>query len=469
MTFHITETYKILIEHHGFFFGILEYIRENRNILPNNNVIPKDKYLEEYYNYINNLKIKRANEISKIEKALSLENMIFHDFISYESQFHELEYISISEHILQIFQNIYKEYMTPLTDSQYNEFITIMSDYKIKFKESNLLKTALLEEQIDALLSFLLRVEDAIKGTYKTLSYKKDNLASKNASNNTIEKIKEVKKLQKKYIIPIYQFTNNNHKFIQELTELINLLEDRKKLPKLKERLEFYQQLFYIYASRFKPIRVYISKYIEQNEREIYLNISTEKKLNELNDLLYDLQLGNGKKRYVYKIEGVEKIDTIFNNNTNQNYKQKNTKSIPISSEYFQFLSDYSKEELGKNVHTLKIRFYENENYEELQKQKNIQIERQKNFENILVSFDLYIKKQMNFLIENDVDCSETILSFLKDRDWEIGQFQYIIKKFLENNKKQYDFYLKNKKELQHKNIKTSYYGFGIKNKGNKI
>ena len=463
MNLNITDTYSYIIENRAFFFNILEFIRDNKEELPNEYTLPKDFYEKELFKYINN--IKSESDAIKIEKALSISNLYSHDFVLIENNFEDIEYLSIDVHIIKIFQNIYKEYMTPLTDTQYKEHITLVKSYRKQFEESTLIKSKGLDEKVDAILELLGRIENDLKGTYKTLKYKKEHLSNEQNQNTTLKKLKEVKELNNKYILPIYTFTNDKATFITELITIIKILKDREKLYLLRKKIELYIQRFYIYADRIRPIRIYISKYIEQNEREILLNISTEKRMDEINEIIYNLQKINSNKKYIYKMEGLCNIDFIFKNSTINNTKDKNIKTMHVKEDNVQFLLDFIDEEIGKNIHKIKTTFYENKQFEEINLRNELRKVRTQQVLELNKLFDIHLQKHNDVLLKNNIECTEFIERFLSEKEWNIGDFQYLVKKLLEYNNKNIKIELGRESTLIRNKVKTTYYKFYIKNK----
>jgi len=469
MAFNIEETYKIIINENYFFYNIIEYIKFNSEQLPSNNVIPINIYEDFLDKYISNNKNKP--EINKIEEALSINSLIQNNIFSNVNQIEGISYVIITQHILDIFQNIFKKHMNALTESQYQEHQLLMLEKRKYFENSSLIKSKELEEEIDTLKKFLERISETLRSSLSALKYQKNNLSKQNDLEVTIsgkiKKLKKVKEIQNKYIIPLYRFTSKNSYFIKDFEALRVFLDNKNKLYNVRRLLDFYLKSYLITMKEISEIRKYFNNYINQTEKELYINLGSEDLLNKILEINNVLEDG---RRTKYKLwnqnKELKKINTFFYNIPSNIYSHKGIKKDSINQNKFNQYFYYQKELKNENSHKLLTKIFENKQYEEMKIFNELQKKQKEYNKELLYDF----KEKLKIINYETEEITSFVLKFLntKEDKWHIGHFQFLVNKVVKYNKTKNKVILESALFIKN-DYKTKYFKFKLKERKNEL
>jgi len=438
-------TYKIIIEEHNFFKEILSHIEEEvkKNDDNKTNIISLLNYerlLEEHLDstYLNNIR-----KYESVKNTLSFENLSSHNLIRI---IHTNEYnitsINIAGHVVDMLENIHKEFHKPITEAHYNSYITQLDSYKRQFSDSSLHKSQDLNNLTAALYDTLEDVYNKISSSIESLRYQKSNLSKKNADDDAnIElkrlKIKQVNKIRVVYIDSLYSFLNRNNKFVIDILGLRNLLEARGKLLNVSSKLDFYLTSYLLLIEPVKEIRTYFTKYIQQSEKELLRNLGNDYYFNMFMDIFKNTQ--DGRKtgfKILNQLQELKRIDPFFKNEEIFNKKPTLIKTNDYSDknfrEYFIYMSevDITKQML-KHQHILENKHAESENRKREESKKKSLI-----FNTLFEDF----KKEIEKVDVYSLEITDFVKMFIdnKKSNTTSGEFQYfvsyIVKKY--NTKK---------------------------------
>jgi hypothetical protein len=438
-------TYKTIIEEHNFFKDILSHIEEvakatNDNKINIISLINYEKILEEYLDgyYLNN-----SRKYESIKNTLSYENLRSHNLIrTTHTDSYNITHINIASHVVEMLENIHKEFHKPITSAHYNNFVTQIDSYKKQFSDSSLHKSQDLSNLITALYDTLEDIYNKISSSVESLRYQKNNLSKKNLDDDlSIElkrlKIKQVNKIRTVYIDSLYSFLNKNNKFVMDIIGLRNILEARDKLLNVTQKLDFYLTSYLLLIEPVKEIRSYFTKYIQQSEKELLRNLGNDYYFNLFMNI-YKNTLDGRKTGFkiLNQTNELKRINPFFKSEEVFSKKptliKTNDYDDKVFMEYFIYMSEVdTNKNILKHQHILENKHAEVEN-----KQRAIIKANNLLFNASFNNFKIHIEKQNIY----DVEITDIVKKFIIDNQLKInrGEFQffvsYIVKKY--NTKK---------------------------------
>lgn len=455
-TIDIKSTYNALINYSDFFQRILEYI-DNSDVYNNTRKIPKNQYISFLDEYVkcNFYLVGKDKEGYKVKVSLSLENLEYNGLVSItKGDIGSSDIIVLSKHIVEMFKNIYKEYAKILTKTSYKNFLVQIDSMREYFftHDSLHLKDKELKEHIHETENILNDVEEALRNSILALEYKISHIAFNDNEHKfdfdiQKQKFKIAKELYYSHINPFYDFVNVKYSpFIQELKKLINFLKEEDKLYLFRVKLEDYYKKIILYTGDIKPTRQYISKYLKQTEKEILLNLGTEKLFNEILEYANDGNTGKLNQRTLWAIDKKEvKNMKRFFFNIDNHLRSQNLKFSEINNNIFDRFHEYIIEldtEFEKKQKSKLIQVEEDKRYIEAMKRDK---ERRIFASNLKELFNKEIlETSLEEIISEEKEFTSIVLEFLntKTDSWVVGDFfDLVFDTFKKRNKEIYFSY----------------------------
>ena len=419
-------TYKYIAENiDSVFFDILDF--KNKALLfKNNNLMPVREYEDILEKRLSKLE---GTERFKTGETLSVKNLIEKGMFSPTDELPGCSYklISITQHLLEMTKNCFKQYESPLTASEYQEFETLMKSHAEYFKmyHSDMDEV---EERFNTFFIMIENVQEKIVKSISVLNYEKDTISEKIFDQNN-DKYKYAKKIQEKHITPLYIFTSDKKSvFLKELIELHDYFLENDSFYNQMRKINFYISQIVLHIKDVVPIRQYISGVIQQEELELKRSRGIERIFNELTDFIHERSVGDRNKKYLWALGTKDEIDSfnpIFKAMGRSDKKDENIKLNTMSKTTLDFYYDYLLEEFQDIKVKQKIELRQNEDYAKKMLEKK---ERKKELlflDSILK--DLSIELNLKLKENNSLNLFDFLVEFFSKsyKDWKIGYISH--------------------------------------------